>query len=71
LSPSTQVCTLRRSVNGGTTTTSARPKSCLRSASEAASFWTSTTASWWFRFIFQFPAISGTRAGFAMGSPVR
>src|SRR5215216_5168171 len=55
------------SVNGGTTTTSTRPESCFLSSRVHASFWTRTTASWWLRFDFQFPAISGVRV-WAMGS---
>src|SRR6201996_6826182 len=56
------------SVNGGTTTTSTLAKSCFLSASPRASFCTRCTASWWFRFIFQFPAIRGVRDDLAMGS---
>src|SRR6478672_8633221 len=67
-SPSTRVCTLRRSVYGGTTTTSTLPKSCFLSARVQASFCTRTTASWWLRFIFQFPAISGVRLDLAATS---
>src|SRR5450756_664169 len=62
LSASTSVCTERRSVNGGTTTTSTMPKSCFASLSDQASFCTRCVAAWWSRFIFQFPAISGVRA---------
>src|SRR5687767_4711315 len=59
LSPSTRVCTLRRSVNGGSTATSTLSKSLSFSAK--ASFWTSAMASRWLRFIFQLPAMSGLR----------
>src|SRR5690606_194543 len=55
--PSTSVCTLRRSVNGGRTATSTRSKSLSLSAK--AIFWTSAIASRWLRFIFQLPAMSG------------
>src|SRR3954447_23294633 len=48
-------------VYGGKTATSTLLKSCRLSASVHASFCTRTTASWWLRFIFQFPAISGVR----------
>jgi hypothetical protein len=43
LSPSTNVCTLRRSVNGGSTATSTLSK--YLSGSEKAIFWTSAIAS--------------------------
>src|SRR4051794_25571802 len=66
--PSTVVCTERMSVNGGTTTTSTLPKSCFLSARPSASFCTRCTASWWLRFIFQLPAISGVRVALAMSS---
>src|SRR4051812_10100649 len=59
-SPSTRVCTLRRSVNGGTTTTSTASWSL--SSRLKASFWTRAMASRWLRFIFQLPAMSGMRA---------
>src|SRR5215470_3552384 len=59
-SPSTNVWTLRRSTNGGSTTTSTAAKcSSLRLN---AIFWVSAIASRWFMFIFQLPAISGFRA---------
>src|SRR5437899_9726834 len=55
------VCTLRRSTNGGSTTTSTALKcSSLRLN---AIFWVSAIASRWFRFIFQLPAMSGLRRG--------
>src|SRR4051794_40322053 len=60
-SPSTRVCTERRSVYGGSTATSVREKSCFLSARIQASFWTSATASGWVTFIFQLPAIRGVR----------
>ncbi len=53
------VCTLRMSVNGGSTTTSTSV-SCF-SVRLNASFCTSGMASRWLRFIFQLPAISGRR----------
>jgi hypothetical protein len=59
LSPSTSVCTLRRSVNGGMTVTSTLSK--YLSGSEKAIFCTRAMASKWLRFIFQLPAISGLR----------
>src|SRR3954452_19230686 len=59
-SPSTRVCTLRRSVNGGMTTTSTASWSL--SSRLKASFCTRAMASRWFRFIFQLPAMSGMRA---------
>src|SRR3954468_14617829 len=49
------------SVYGGNTTTSTRLWSCFLSSRVHASFWTRTTASWWLRFDFQLPAISGVR----------
>src|SRR3954452_10622451 len=59
-SPSTSVCTLRRSVYGGTTTTSTASWSL--SSRLYASFCTRAIASRWLRFIFQLPAMSGMRA---------
>src|SRR5436305_15334973 len=59
LSPSTRVCTLRRSVNGGMTATSTLSK--YLSGNENAIFCTSAMASKWLRFIFQLPAISALR----------
>jgi hypothetical protein len=61
LSPSTRVCTERRSVNGGSTATSTAPKSCLPSRSVQSSFCTRCVACRWSRFIFQLPASSGVR----------
>src|SRR5690606_24969565 len=69
LSPSTSVCTLRRSVKGGRTTTSTSSSSF--SVSVKASFCTSAMASRWLRFIFQLPAISGRRGVVAMGSDLQ
>src|SRR3954451_14605800 len=62
------------SVYGGNTTTSTRLWSCFLSSRIHASFWTRTTASWWLRFDFQFPAISGVRvcgmgSAFQYGDP--
>ena len=54
------VCTLRMSVNGGSTATSTAVRSCS-SLRLNASFCTSAIASRWLRFIFQLPAISGWR----------
>src|SRR3954453_16290121 len=59
-SPSTSVCTLRRSVYGGITTTSTASWSL--SSRLYASFCTRAIASRWLRFIFQLPAMSGMRA---------
>src|SRR5215470_3853815 len=56
-----RVCTLRRSTNGGSTTTSTDSKS--RSLRLNAIFCTRAIASKWLRFIFQLPAISGRRVG--------
>ena len=63
----------RRSARcGGRCTAAARtPRPCRSRAScrssSAASFCTRTTASWWFRFIFQLPAMRGTRVERGMG----
>ena len=57
------VCTLRMSVNGGSTTTSTSVSSF--SVRLKASFCTSAMASRWLRFIFQLPAISGRRRAVA------
>src|SRR4051812_46734572 len=65
LSPSTSVCTLRRSVNGGMTVTSTLSK--YFSGNENAIFCTRAMASKWLRFIFQLPAISGLRATGLLG----
>src|SRR3954453_3095652 len=59
-SPSTSVCTLRRSVYGGITTTSTASWSL--SSRLYASFCTRAIASRWLRFIFQLPTMSGMRA---------
>src|SRR4051794_33780497 len=53
------VCTLRRSVNGGITTTSTASVSFSRRSK--ASLCTRAIASRWCRFIFQLPATSGRR----------
>src|SRR3954470_18188423 len=54
-------CTLRRSVNGGITTTSTASVSFSRRSK--ASLCTRAIASRWCRFIFQLPATSGRRPG--------
>src|SRR5215207_7443916 len=64
-SPSISVCTLRRSVNGGSTTTSTEVSCC--SLRLNAIFCVSAIASRWFRFIFQLPAMSGRRPSGSSG----
>src|SRR5690554_166683 len=60
-SAATSVWTDRRSVNGGNTATSTWVKSCLASFRLQASFCTNAIDCRWSRFIFQLPAIKGTR----------
>src|SRR5262245_44986641 len=56
------------SVNGGSTATSTRSKSCFLSCSVHDSFCSRCTASTWLRFIFQLPAINGVRAAVSIAA---